>query len=237
MARSLGGFLLMLGTLSGCLPLFDESAPTKLVGGNPFEAHSTAASAPNKGKFAPAAQEIALRVDAVGRKVLAANPQIGMRPLFATIGSPQAEIFHMDTRLVYVTEGLVKKCKTEGELGALLSLELAKMVADREARSPLAQDQERLTPIHMAAGNAARGMPGDQTALVELAKYEKANPKKDHAAPRPDPHRLARGYLEKSGFTAADLEAVAPLLHAAEQNNSLERTLKGGVPQSNWSTP
>ena len=38
--------------------------------------------------------------DYVGRKVVAANPQLGMRPLFATIQSPTPEIFHVDQRVV-----------------------------------------------------------------------------------------------------------------------------------------
>src|SRR5713101_6941225 len=81
----------------------------------------------------PAPAESAARVDLLGRNILAANPQIGMKPQFMVIGSPQPEIFHKKTGELFITEGLVKQCKTEGELAALLSHELGKMVSEREA--------------------------------------------------------------------------------------------------------
>ena len=41
----------------------------------------------------PASTEAASRVDAIGRQLLAANPQIGAKPLFHTIGAPHPEVF------------------------------------------------------------------------------------------------------------------------------------------------
>src|SRR5262249_39695897 len=76
------------------------------------------------------------RVDAGGRQLLAANPQVGAKPLFHTIGAPQPEVFHRGTSDVWVTEGLVRQCATDGQLAALLCLELGKMVAEREAAAP-----------------------------------------------------------------------------------------------------
>ena len=73
----------------------------------------------------------------------------------------------------------------------------------------------------------------DRTALAELAKFEKANPRSNRPLPRPDPYNLARGYLEKAGFEG-DLASVEPLVQAAERNVALERQFKGMLPQSNW---
>src|SRR5436853_370952 len=55
-------------------------------------------------QLAPASTEAAGRVDAIGRRILAANPQAGARPMFRTIGAPQPELFHRGTSDVYVTE-------------------------------------------------------------------------------------------------------------------------------------
>src|SRR5437879_3739195 len=83
--------------------------------------------------LSPASTEAASRVDKIGRGILAANPQIGAKPLFRTIGAPRPEVFHRGTDDVYVTEGLVRLCETDGQLAAVLCAELAKMVAEREA--------------------------------------------------------------------------------------------------------
>ena len=76
-----GGVILLAG---GCLT-GTESAT--LVPGNPF---ITEACKPTEVRHiveAPGTKEAADRVLAVGGKVIAANPQIGFRPRFSTIGA------------------------------------------------------------------------------------------------------------------------------------------------------
>src|SRR5262245_41303759 len=75
--------------------------------------------------LSPGSTEAAARVDTIGRGILAANPTIGAKPLFRTIGAPRPEIFHRGTEDVYVTEGLVRLCETDGQLAAVLCAELA----------------------------------------------------------------------------------------------------------------
>ena len=53
--------------------------------------------------FPQANVEIASRVDQLGRKIIAANPRIGLRPLFCAIGSQNEEIFHQGGSKVIVT--------------------------------------------------------------------------------------------------------------------------------------
>src|SRR5262245_60731071 len=92
--------------LSGCFPFTTEAEKTTaLVGTNHFGVQA-APTKQVKASYAPGSQETSLRVDAVGKKVLEANPQIGLKPLFATMGAPQPEIFHVDNRIVYITDGL-----------------------------------------------------------------------------------------------------------------------------------
>ena len=89
------------------------------------------------GPRVPENEATARRVLAVSRKLIDANPQAGLRPLFITAGSPHPEIFHdgggMNGYHVVVSEGLVNQCKTEAELAAVLALEMGKIVAEREA--------------------------------------------------------------------------------------------------------
>lgn len=170
--------------------------------------------------------EAAARVDGLGRQILAANPQVGARPLFHTIGAPQPEIFHRGTADVWITEGLVRRCTSDGQLAALLCLELGKMVAEREAATPASvRNATRLPPIDVSGGRIGAAEPADMTRMAELARYDKERQRERHPALPPDPKVLARTYLVASGYRASDLDAAAPLLRAAEQEGGLERQI------------
>ncbi len=226
---------------AGCLPGFrmpDETA-TARVPANPF-GNAPAAEKPEKGTaqkstahFAPANSETARQVDMVGRKLLAANPHVGLKPTFATIGSPSPELFHRDTTLIFITAGLVSRCQSEAELAALLALELGKMVSEREAAvNPKTRDPERKPPISVPIGNAGQFSGSDQTALVEAAKFEKVYSRAPRQLPPPDPSVLARSYLENAGYAKSALDAVGRHVEAAERNFALEKQIRG--PQPTW---
>lgn len=214
---------------SGCVP---TEPGTTQVGFNPF-GNPPPPPQQRTVNYSPAPSEMCERVDFVGRTLLAANP-IGLKPYFATIGSPSVEIFHVDTSVVYVTAGLVNKCASEADLAAVLSLELGKMVAEREAMTPRQTRQpDVLPPIHMPIGNDRYPGNTDLTHLAEQGKHELAHPRKPRRLPPPDPAVLARTYLEKAGYPKEQLDVVAPLLRTAEQNVDLERQFRG-IPQGHW---
>lgn len=224
-------FLFCLSSV-GCIPLVEGEKRAELVPSNPF---AKAPQEPTSAKinYSPASAELSERVDFQGRRILAANPQIGLKPLFATMSAPHVEVFHTfypgDASMVFVTSGLVEKCKSEAELAAVLSHELAKMVAEREERTtPQLRKPQSRPPGEVSIGSApgAYNLSGDQTRLVELAKFEKANPKTPQPLPRPDPQALAQNYLAAAGFQKTDLEVVQPLLQAAEKNYQLEKQFR-----------
>ncbi|MBV9122517.1 MAG: M48 family metalloprotease, partial [Planctomycetes bacterium] len=142
----------------------------------------------------------------------------------------QPEIFHKGTQEVYITEGLVKQCQTDGQLAAVLCHELGKMVSEREALAgPKVLHPDRPPPIEVPIGNDNIGGTPDLTGLAERAKF---SPHPPPASPvgvslPPDPNVLARGYLAKAQFSEAELDNVQALLAAAAQNCSLERQLVG----------
>ena len=127
---------------AGCQPLqLFEEPKLATVSSNPFGLQAETRAA--KVNFQPADEALAVRVDSVGSKLVAANPQIGLRVTrFATIGkAPQSEVFHVGANMVFVTEGLAKRCSTEAELAAVLALELGKIVR-ADSASGLAADPE-----------------------------------------------------------------------------------------------
>src|SRR4051794_24009712 len=109
-----GVYSILILPLAGCLPGPMES---ELVPSNPFRGPNAPVS---NQAIVPvsthAAEEASLRVLKVGQKVLAANPQMSLKPIFSTIGSstsgtPAEEVFHTGQHQVIITESLVRQCK------------------------------------------------------------------------------------------------------------------------------
>lgn len=192
---------------------------------------TAAAPPPARATYAPAATAVAARVDTVGRNLLAANPQVGLRPMFMTIGSPKPEVFHRGSAEIGITEGLVKQCTTDAELAAVLSLELGKMVAEREALAGPAGRRNELPPPDVRIGNDSGGFYGspDLTALAERAKFQTPAARSADCVV-PEPPKLARDYLARAGYAPADLDTVEPLLRSAAANSGLERQLTNPGP-------
>lgn len=217
----------------GCFP---EETHTQLVPTNPFP-NSPIIQPPKQVTSSPASEEAAKRVGLVGQKILLANPQLSIRPLFRTIGAPHQEIFHQGLDQLFITEGLVKRCSTEGQLAAVLCVELGRMAAERDALAgPQATAPEREPPIEMRVGNDTGGAygPPDLTRLAELGKYEQERRRPSGSTPPPDPQTLARTYLMRAGYNAVDLDTVAPLLKTSAANSQLEKQLLAPTGQRLW---
>jgi hypothetical protein len=219
--------------LAGCTN-FPSVAPTDQVANHPFGDAPAQPAARTKVSYAPAAQEVAYRVDRVGQELVAANPQAG-RPVFGTIGTPAPEIFHIGATTLYVTEGLVKQCPTDRELAAVLASELGKMIAEREAAvSRKTREPEGLAPAPLPIGGHGYAGDADPSRVFEMSKYESRHPRQPRVLARPDPTAVARAILEKANRQPSDLDAVKPILEAAENNIALEQQFKGAVSQGAW---
>jgi hypothetical protein len=223
------GLWLLALLLAGC----ETGNPqTITVSSNPF-GHAPLAQ-PSQVSYSPAALQTAAKVDLEGRRILTANPQLeqmGIRPLFRTIGAPQPEIFHRGTTEIDITEGLASKCTTDGQLAALLCNELGKMVAEREAQAgPRYRVPERPPPVELRIGNDNGGTfgPADQVSRAEQGLYEQEYRRRAEAAQQvPDPQLLAHGYLTKTGYAVSEFDAVAALLQAAGTNTAWAKQMAG----------
>ena len=217
-------FASFLLAMVGCVT---DQPKTEIVSNNPF-GHPFPSSAQTQTNHSPSSLDAAARVDQMGRRLVAANKAAGLQPLFRTIGAPQAEIFHRGTAEIDITEGLVKQCASESQLAAALCTEMGKMVSEREALAAShVRALELSPPADVPVGNDGGGLfgPADQLHRAELAKFEQQHPRNRVATPPPDPKILARNYLVAAGFAVADLDAAAPLLQAAGENNSFARQL------------
>jgi hypothetical protein len=205
---------------------------TPVVGTSPFKSVTSDPSQMRSLSCPPATAEAATRVSLLGQRIVNANPQLGVRPLFVTIGAPSSEVFHQGTNTITITEGLVKQCNSDGQLAGVLCNELGKMIAEREVASALeARKAPRYAPMGVRVGNDSTGPlgPADRTDLADRLKVERdfATPVAVHSV---DPRGLAQAYLVKAGFTGNELDTVAPLLRAADKNTRLETQLNGAAP-------
>lgn len=184
---------------------------------------------PAREKLPKGSLEAASRVDSIGRQIRAANPDISVDPLFLTIGVPSVTAFHRGTTEVYVSDGVVERCKTDGELAAVLCNELARMMVEAQAQGKVKPPPERERPY--TPGLHRDGDP-DQTHLAEQAIFEKQNPRRRpvNAQPEMDPNVLAKGFLTKAGFAEDDLAKVSTLIRQAEANPAFNQI---SVPRSN----
>lgn len=218
-----------LCVFAGCVT--QEGTKLSLVPGNPFGTPPPAVGS-GQLKTPTTDNETAVKVDYVGRKLIAANPHIGLRPYFICVGLATPEIFHLEQKAVYVTEGLVKKCKTEEELAAVLAHELGRIVAEREI---LASSDPRSTEQPLSDTIAAEAkQPKSELKFFELVKQELTMSPRPQNLPRPNPRVLAGGYLEKAGYPRTILAEVQPVLDEADNNCALERQLKGLPPRNGW---
>jgi hypothetical protein len=217
---------------AGCLPQDGVLVPSNPFATDPAPPPGQTASA------SPATNEEATRVALIGQKLVAANPQLGVRPLFRTMAVAQVEVFHRGTTEVLLTEGLARKC-TEGQLAAVLSVELGKMASEREAQSPV-KDQvparDPPPPLFVGGDSVSSRGAADLTHLAELAPYEQRRRQAAGQLPPapPDPQVLAHGILLKAGYSATDLQAAEPVLKLAAQNVALERQFNLSPSPQSW---
>ena len=189
--RNRWSVLLLL--LTGCLPtqLLPEDPVTQQVASTPFS--EPRRGTPTRVSYAPASQETSHRVLLIKNHLVGANPTVALKPYIIAIGAADPEIFHTDMNHIYITEGLVRQCRTDGQLAAVVAYELGRMVAEREAAiSDDVRMPERLLPMPPPIAGNGNARATDQTFMMEIARHEKQYPKQARKLTRPNPDLIAR---------------------------------------------
>lgn len=187
-----------------------------------------------KPKVPEASVAAAARVDEVGRDLLAGTP-LGVPEIsFQTIGSAEPEMFHPDPHTVYVTEGLVNLCQTDGQLAAVLAHEVGHLTAEFRRTSRRQQPE----PMPAAATSQLdRGTSHDPGREMYLAQFEKATrrkPSDKQGWPTTDPKAIAEELLKNAGHEPKVLGEVAPHLRQASRNRTLARQFDGATTEPKW---
>jgi hypothetical protein len=183
--------------------------------------------------------EACTRVYGLGLRLLVSNPELPQALVFRAAGAPQPEVFHQGNSSIVVTQKLCEMCKSDGELAAVLSLELGKMIAEREALAPLeAREPQPRPPVDPVTFRTTSGMANpDEFRLNELALYEEDQRRHAGKPYLPDPRELARKYLFRAGFNPDELDRVKPILRAAAEHGELESQLQSTPKLTSFTPP
>jgi hypothetical protein len=172
------------------------------------------------------------RVETIGRKIIAQNTFTGIEPLFHTIGVSDLVLFHEGPERLMISEGLVKQCRTDGEIAAVLCSELAKMAAEKKAARRVGAERDSFPEIGVPTGSGlAGGMSDDPARAAERAILDEQR-KKDRAAA--SPALEAGDLLRGAGFDPADLDRVAPLLRQSDRGNAIKKQMSGSALAPRW---
>jgi hypothetical protein len=155
----------------------------------------------------------------VGRKLVAANPQIHASPHFLVSHTTAIQLSHGDDHRITISEGLVNACPSEGQLAAALSLELAKSVAERQEQAAgLDREANREPPPNVPIGRDALTFgEADQIHKAELAKLGFDRRRSKEQPPPPDSTDIARQYLRRAGYAETELAAVESRLQSSRK--------------------
>lgn len=176
-------------------------------------------------------QAVAERVELLGRKIVAQNTFIGIEPLFMTFGIQEDVLFHRGSEQLFISEGLVEKCKSDAELAAVLCSELGQMVAEKRAAKAAGRDVDPIPDTTHGAGPLFPGGTAlDAGRQAELGFHDQKHPR---GAARPDPidaKKTAKELLSGSGYSAAELDRVEPLLKQSDRGEQLKKQMAASAP-------
>jgi hypothetical protein len=188
-----------------------------------------------RGLDLPAHVENVERVEMLGRRIIAQNTFTGIEPMFIVPGIPETVLFHRGSEQLFISEGLVKQCKTEAELAAVLCSELGQMVAEKKAVRRVGADRDSFPNNGLPAGSSIAGGAFDDPGRAAEMAYRDRNRTRTTPTVEPaDASKLSRDLLKGAGFDPAELDRVEPLLKQSDRGAALKKQLGGSAPPPKW---
>ena len=132
---------------------------------------------------------------------------------------------------MFISEGLVKLCKTDDELAAVICSELGQMVAEKKAVRRAGAERDSFPAESLPSG------PDDTGRAAEIAYQERRQKSVASAADPLDAAKQARLLLSTAGFDPALLDRVQPLLKQSDRGAILRKQMSGSAPAPTWQEP
>lgn len=184
---------------------------------------------PEAPKVPPAHLETAQKVEMMGRRIIAQNTFTGIEPMFYAMGVPEPVLFHRGTEELFISEGLVKQCKTEDELAAVLCTELGQMMAEKRGARRAGADRDTIPDSALPGGTQA-----DPGRDAEVAFRERRQPRNMVTVEPADSAKFARDLMKGAGYDPSDIDRVEPLVRQSERGASLKKQLSNSAAAPKW---
>jgi hypothetical protein len=190
---------------------------------------------PDTPRIPPAHLETAQKVETLGRRIIAQNTFTGIEPMFYAIGVEEPVLFHRGAEELFISEGLVKKCRTEDELAAVLCSELGQMMAEKRGARRVGGDRDGIPEAALPGGGShAGGFRADPGYEAEIAFRERREPRGSSTAQSGDNLKLARDLMKGAGYDPADLDRVEPLLRQSDRGAALRKQMSSSAAAPKW---
>jgi hypothetical protein len=175
------------------------------------------------------------RVERVGRDILTKNTFTGIEPLFMTIGMTESVLFHRGSEQLVISQGLVGRCASDGQLAAVLCSELGQMVAEKRSAKALGRDLPPIpAPIDTGGGMFPGGGAYDTGRQLELAINDQKYPKDGKRLVAADGTATARDLLKNAGYNPLELDNAGELLKLSPRSDQLRKQMGGAAPTPEW---
>lgn len=191
---------------------------------------------PSMDKYPKADYALNMRVEDLGKRIIEQNTFTGINPLFTTIGVPESVLFHRGPDELFISEGLVRQCKTEPELAAVMCSELGQMVAEKRAARRAGIDRDGIPEVAITGGatpSSGGGNPYDPGMQLQMAMADRRARTSTVANPV-DAANQARLLLKGAGFDPAVLDQVQPMLKQSERGVKIQTQMSGTGPTPTW---
>jgi len=184
---------------------------------------------PKEPKVSAEHTQMSQRVDDLAKRILEQNTFTGIEPVMRVIGVPESVLFHRGANELFISEGLVKKCKTEAELAAVLCTELGKMMAQKRGAIAIGRNLDPIPDV------ALPGIASDSSQVrhAELA-LQKRREDERKAAENSGEVKLAKDLLKGSGFDPAEYDRVQGMVKLSERGEAIRKQLAGPAPAPVW---
>ncbi|MCE9561405.1 MAG: hypothetical protein K8U57_05065 [Planctomycetes bacterium] len=220
---------------TGCALLEGSSLFKNGIGGDPVGQNWKKVKTPGDPKIPADHLETSQQVEMLGRRINTQNVFTGIEPHFYMMDIPEVALYHRGTEELFISKGLVKKCKTEAELAAVLCTELGQMIAEKRGVKRAGGDRDTIPDAALPGGAVVGGgTPTDLGREAEIAYHERRHPRGAKPASSDNPAKLSRELLKGAGFDEAELDRVEPLLRQSKRGVDLQKQMSDSATPPKW---
>ncbi len=156
-------------------------------------------------------QQLRIRAERIFHRLLQTQPPVDPVPRLLVVSRPELFLRHQPPDQVIVSVGLLRQCRTDGELATVLSFPLARWLQQPGPASPVLDRPPPDVPIGPESSTYGELPPWRQAELVKTGHAHRQSVR----VPSRDPILLARQMVLRAGYSDAEFERGSALVREA----------------------